>query len=98
MNLLQKYPNLLIVRSDSGKKSLNADITRKLQEEDKEYLNNKYPGIPLNQQLYNELIGQTYCKECGAETKFENFSKGYKELCKKCSRKLAMEKGAKKRE
>lgn len=50
----------------------------------KEYLYNKYPGIPFPEKIY--LFYHNYdkpgtCKMCGNKTEFLSFKRGYREFC-----------------
>jgi len=94
MNLLEKYPTIIAQRGD--KFTLNANITKKLTENELAELENKWSGKPKNEQLYCELIGSSRgCIECGEPVKFVNFSQGYKELCSKCKVKAVTAAGQK---
>lgn len=46
------------------------------------------------QEYYDKYIGKTFCKTCGAETKFKNVIIGYKETCKKCNIQVGIEKSS----
>jgi len=84
MKLLETYPTIIAQRGD--KYTLNSNITKKLTEEELNYLEQQHSGYPKNEQLYRELIDTNDTCACGEPVKFVNFSQGYKELCPKCKR------------
>jgi len=88
MKLLEKHPTIIIMRGDNY--SLNANITKKLTLLELDGLVRKHGARPKNELLYRELVStRDACKTCGEPVKFVNFSQGYKDECKACTRKAA---------